>query len=538
MSQVELPQVSLQRYVDLVKRRRWQLVPISLLGLLVGGLVAFLIPRYYVAETQIEHNAVPGEEATRGEDPFRGVVDTARVSIPLVARKAAEDLQWAEAMVADPHERAQFDKDLQSRIYVADTNPDPKRQFALVKVYFRDRNGQRAAAFLNTLIATWIESRTASMRAPVAEQRRLAKLSYDAWTKQWETLNDDKSQLELRYRIDPTVSVELQNQAFRDAQQATAARIVELAKLEGQVAGLASRLAQQQQRLGVVPPRVPPRSEQLTELAKKVPGGPMLLAAIENKRLALENLVPGTPLYREVEATIAQWETRLRDLLSTPETGGDGLVPNPDHQKLQDEIAALQAQHEALAAQAKVLRGAAEAEELRLKELVLGWKEYTTKLDQLKAAESERSLRKADLDRAEQLLAKLDSKPPVKVPKGSEATVPPRPTEPNIALVALVGCVLGLAAAIGLILLLDVLQGSFKTIEDVEHSLPVPVLGGMSHLETEEERRELVRVRKRNSVIGLLLLGLGGAVLLIYLLDPTSLPSFVRNALSFLFPRQ
>ncbi len=79
MSQVELPQVSLQRYVDLVKRRRWQLVPISLLGLMVGGLVAFLIPRYYVAETQFEHNAVRGEEATRGEGPVRGGVDSARV---------------------------------------------------------------------------------------------------------------------------------------------------------------------------------------------------------------------------------------------------------------------------------------------------------------------------------------------------------------------------------------------------------------------------------------------------------------------------
>ena len=51
---VELPQLSLQRYVDLVRRRRWQLVPVSLLGLLVGAVVAFLIPRYYVAEATFE----------------------------------------------------------------------------------------------------------------------------------------------------------------------------------------------------------------------------------------------------------------------------------------------------------------------------------------------------------------------------------------------------------------------------------------------------------------------------------------------------
>ena len=46
MTQVDMPQLSLSRYVDLVKRRRWQVVPVSLLGLLIGGLVAFFIPRF------------------------------------------------------------------------------------------------------------------------------------------------------------------------------------------------------------------------------------------------------------------------------------------------------------------------------------------------------------------------------------------------------------------------------------------------------------------------------------------------------------
>jgi hypothetical protein len=61
--------------------------------------------------------------------------------------------------------------------------------------------------------------------------------------------------------------------------------------------------------------------------------------------------------------------------------------------------------------------------------------------------------------------------------------------------------------------------------------------GGMSHLETEEERRDLQRVRKRNSLIVLALLMLGGTVLLIYLVNPSALPSFVRDVLSFLLGR-
>jgi uncharacterized protein involved in exopolysaccharide biosynthesis len=55
VSQIELPQFSMQRYVDLLRRRRWQVIPVSVIGLLVGGLVALFIPRYYVVDVLIEH---------------------------------------------------------------------------------------------------------------------------------------------------------------------------------------------------------------------------------------------------------------------------------------------------------------------------------------------------------------------------------------------------------------------------------------------------------------------------------------------------
>ena len=100
MTQVELPQLSLQRYVDLVKRRRWQLVPVSLLGLVIGGLVAFFIPRYFVAQTLLEHQQVPSGPADT-ENPFRAVVDTAKSTIPLMAGAAIDELKWPEALGLD-----------------------------------------------------------------------------------------------------------------------------------------------------------------------------------------------------------------------------------------------------------------------------------------------------------------------------------------------------------------------------------------------------------------------------------------------------
>ena len=45
-----------------------------------------------------------------------------------------------------------------------------------------------------------------------------------------------------------------------------------------------------------------------------------------------------------------------------------------------------------------------------------------------------------------------------------EAIVPTRPTEPNSYLQALIGCLVGLAAAIGLVILIDFLQMTFKSV--------------------------------------------------------------------------
>jgi hypothetical protein len=137
-----------------------------------------------------------------------------------------------------------------------------------------------------------------------------------------------------------------------------------------------------------------------------------------------------------------------------------------------------------------------------------------------------------ELKKANEVLAKLTSELPVK--QIGEALIPPRPTEPNILIVALVGCVLGLGAAVGLILLLDFLQGTFKTVDDVERGLGVPVLGGVSHLETEEQHRHAVRGRRRASLIAAAALALVTIVVTIFYVDPTRLPPVVRDLLAML----
>ena len=86
--------------------------------------------------------------------------------------------------------------------------------------------------------------------------------------------------------------------------------------------------------------------------------------------------------------------------------------------------------------------------------------------------------------------------------------------------------------AIGLILLIDTLQGTLKTVEDVERALPVPVLGGLSHLETIEERSRQVSGRRRASMVAAALLLCGVVVVTVYYVAPERLPPFARDLLT------
>jgi hypothetical protein len=85
-----------------------------------------------------------------------------------------------------------------------------------------------------------------------------------------------------------------------------------------------------------------------------------------------------------------------------------------------------------------------------------------------------------------------------------------------------------------LILLFDFLQGSFKSLEDVERGLGVPVLGGVSHLETEMERVVAQRSRRRVSLVAAAALLMVTAIVTIFYLDPNRLPTVVRDILRVL----
>jgi hypothetical protein len=531
MTQLELPQLSLQRYVDLLKRRRWQVIPVSLLGLLIGGIVAFFIPRYYVADAVLTYWAPPGEGAgSAKEDPFASVVDTARLTIPTAIEKTIKLLGWEEGAVTDPYELGQNLAALDSRLSVNDQNAGKGRQYARIQVVFRDREGVRAAAFVNTLVETWIAQRVAELRQRGEEDKAAATQRYNDLQTAYDGYLDQKSQLEKSYGIDPRFERDLQVASYKDRVGALEARKVELAKLQQQVIGLREQLGQMQDKLELLPPRVKVDALQSAELLTKNPEAAALALKARYWEKALEYLAEGSPWRRATQAELNRAKADLAKLLGEATGESDGMMPNPERTQL---LLAIEKTELELHTQEKVLAPMLEqtqSDDVQLQRLADGFLQYGRMEKSIEETGKSLADAHAALEAANLRLGKINKDAPVTIQ--SPARTPPRPTEPNIMIVALIGCVLGLGMAIALILLLDVMQGSFKTIEDVERGLPVPVLGGVSHLVTVEEREQGVRSRRRVTLVSAAFVVLISGVVILFYWDPTRLPPFVRDLLA------
>jgi hypothetical protein len=530
MTQVELPQLSLQRYVDLVKRRRWQLVPVSLLGLLIGGLVAFLIPRFFVAETLLEHQQVPsGPENT--EHPFRAVVDTAKSTIPLAAGEAISELKWPETLALDEFERGQFERAVESRITVSETNAgDKTRSYALIRVEYRDRDGDRAANFLNKLVEVWGRRRIDELRAPAEAQRLRATTNADRARRTLAGFTREKQDLERQYGIDPIAEVSDQRTSWIKQEEARRLQERELDKQERERTRLKAKIAKDRETLANLPARVPPDATNLMAEALKVKAAkPLVMLWLKANMEFTNTFEVGTAPYYRAKRKAEMLMAQIQALVPQAAVDADGLVPNPKYAELLEQIAKDELKLKELEAEIELKTEQLKAEAARFQARIEGYGIYTQKLDQIKEAKQAKDAALAELNSATDLLAKLSRELPVKTKR--EAVVPPAPTEPNILVVAMVGCILGLGAAIGLILAFDFLQGSFKTLDDVERGLPVPVLGGVAHLETVDERLHAVRSRRRVAVVSGTAVALVTVIVSIFYFDPTMLPTWVSDLL-------
>jgi polysaccharide chain length determinant protein (PEP-CTERM system associated) len=235
------------------------------------------------------------------------------------------------------------------------------------------------------------------------------------------------------------------------------------------------------------------------------PAQQLELARAELRALELR-LKPGHPDLARLKRAIAKLE--LQQPLSPEQEPSGPAVISPLESQRQARLRDLKAERDALPRRI----AQKEAEEVRLRQTLAG---YQARIAAAPARETElveltrdyETLRLAYTD----LLAKSEN---ARVSANLErrqigeqfrildpARLPERPVSPNRLQIYALGALGGLAAGLGLVLLLEYRDRSMRTEADVRSALALPVLAIVRRMETAVERR-----RRRRATVGLAVL--------------------------------
>ncbi len=529
-----LPGLQARFLLEILRRRRWLIVPLALLGLGVGALVSFLIPRYYRAETRVEIKDISLEGRPvpkQGEDPMAGIVENARYTLasPRMILKAARALKWPEFFSADPEDpalRARIKAVLaRLQVYPIRSGGTPGAG-GILGISYADKDPKRAAEMANTLRDLWLEDRFHSLQRSlqsVLDKERGQEM--DAREK-WHAALNELRDFERANRLDPMMSLpgKENSPGIYKARDLLAEQI---RKEEADLRGLEVKLAALQKEYESLPPFL--REAQVGGGAGSDQNLAALEAAILRLRQRLSLMKESHPRRKAYEEQLRMLEEQRKSLLAAKGVLSSREVPNPLKKAKKEEIDRLKLQIGENRKRLEVMRKQLSALDRQCELFPKLHEEHVRRVQAEKSARQRLEEIQALVAKQERRLELFNSRQYYEV--NQEAWPPPSPNDPSNLVIVLIGLAVGIGTAVGLILLTEILRISFRTVEEAERDLPVPVLGAAGYLETEEER--LQARRRRRWVLGVLLglFLLLGAVIGLYFLDPTRLPAFLTDFL-------
>lgn len=490
----------------------------SLLGLLVGGFVAFLIPRYYVATTVLTYE---GSVRRDPGDPILDKVANAETSLPNAVPEALMEMAQIGSEGDDP-DREDVIRAVKERL-TAQSFPVRDRGYWNIRIEFKDTDGQFAADFCNTVRNVWVEQIKTELVLKAERELDEAQRKVEQLRAARDNALQALTEFMRQHGIDG-----LEGEPAADKRASLVGRLAqhraEQTRLQGEARGLRQRIRRLEGRLELVDETVP------VPLTEESPLSRQLRPLIQRKlqlEYALGEAKEHHPYRMSYQLQLEAVNAQIQEL------GGAALAartkPNPKYEDLEAELTEAKDALSQVEGSLDVVTETVEDLEKQVAELPRMFQELETLQNRYQDAKAKHDAAVADEVELQRIHDRARQGEPISL--SSAAQTPPAPTEPNITLVAIAGALIGLAAAIGLVLLLDFLRSTFKTVEDVQYALKVPVLGTMAYIETTEDRLKLVRHRRRVSLVAASFLVVSVSLLTIYYLAPTRLPPAVLEAL-------
>jgi polysaccharide chain length determinant protein (PEP-CTERM system associated) len=461
--------------VDVAWRRKWWILVPTAAGLAASIFLARSLPKIYRASTtilvmrqSIPEDIVHTTVTTRVEERIRSL--KIQVKSRRYLEQVVTELKMAPAG-ASPGQLEQACARLSSSV---DLDWD-KQGLSWFNITVDNGDAKRAADIANRLAELFIEQNSALREA----QAKGTVETVEGWL--------DKTENELRQR---------------DAELARY-RALNLYELPDQQAATLQLLNASQSRIQQLTSDIQMRSERVAtaraeeKMRRADPGAVGATAAGDDPNTRayaqlqrelqdlLSNYTEENPLVKRKREQIAQFAANhpgMSDSGSNPAPGGDtqsGELRSPEVARLEGEIRSLDADRAAEQRNVNMLRHRIENMPLRQQELAALTRDYETLKRQYDAnfAQKEQAKRAQDIEAAkkgEQFQIQDRARPPVE------------PSQPNVMQIVLLGLLGGLGLGVGVAALLEFIDHTVRSEEELAHRYPdLPVLGSIPNLDAD-----------------------------------------------------
>ncbi len=521
-------EISLQEYIQIIRKRKWIIFLVFISALFLAFLANYIIAPVYKATTTvlISENNSPGQLLSDNEMGFlMGRSDNIETQVEIIkSRKIAEEVvsqfpldlfqtiekdnfqrrvnelrwfidildflrlkQFAAGFVSNIAEEENLDADKQairrrilsnvrnslSANLVRDTN--------IIEISSENIHPELAADIANKSAEVYVEQSRSFNRTQATAAKSFIEKQLASQEKELRELEEEKLSFKKRENI-----------LYLDEE--TRLNLEQLAKYEAQRIDLDTQITGSQVRLEQIKKQLQEHSKTIVS-SQTISANPVV-QQLQNRLVDLQIQLPSlkerysenSPQVTEIEIQIRQIENELSQKVAEIISSSVSTM-NPIYQNLLSERVSLESNIISL--------------EARLNSTVEVIKNYETRLEQL----PEKELQLARLERGVRVaentyLLLLESYQEARISEAMEmgniriidqALVPTNPIKPRKLLNLAIGGVLGIMLGVMLVFFMEFFDYSFKSKDDVEKYLELPVLGVIPLVTFED----IVKRRKR-----------------------------------------
>lgn len=496
----------LQEFLEILRKRKWQVLLPAAFILSLGAAFAVLVPKKYRVETQVELRATAVEDLEGASSPLWSQVREAQnaalhIKAPNRVRRVIEARKWTDFLSLGPAEQARLVREVVKNIEVTVPRARTEGGSTFVTIEYLDADPARAVDFLEHLREDWTKNEVLRGQRAIEDQRLALQKRSAELERQLREKQTELTDLQSAYGLSPTQPVP-GREAPRSEDPVHAAYLEKLAdeqRLASRLGGLTAEIEALERQLAETEPQIwstslsggVDHSQRIGELEFQ-------LSELERRRSYYQQGTRRQQFTRDIEQVLERIE-RLREQERRAEERRES-VENPAYRGLADRRAQAQLEHARTDATLRELRRDLDLqrEERRERnEVYATVSRIHDELSRLREAQAAVAVLDARNQRYMELLAGPAGNP---FQITSPVAAPTAPAEPNPWLIVAFALVGGLGLGLGIAVLSEYSKSCFRSAADISRVMVVPVLGVVNTIRTRAEQR---RERLQRLAVGL-----------------------------------